>query len=109
MKGDQYYLSLVTAPDQRTGRSLARAALRARLAACVNIVPQIQSLYWWRGKLEQGKETLLLFKTTASHLAALEQLIVSRHPYDTPEFVVLPLTGGNRKYLAWLKQSCARG
>ena len=100
-------LVLVTAPDSRTARALARAVLRERLAACVNLVPGLESHYWWRGKLELGKEFLLLIKTTRRRLAALEKRIIAEHPYDTPEFIVLPLTAGNARYLAWLRASAS--
>jgi len=93
---------LVTTPNLKTARALARVALGARLVACANIVPQIESHYWWRGRLCSGKECLMTLKTSRSRLRALEKLIVKHHPYDTPEFIVLPLSGGNAKYLAWL-------
>ena len=93
---------LVTAPDLKTARALARAALSARLIACANLVPKIESHYWWQGKIESGAEVLLILKTRKSKLAALEKLVLARHPYDTAEFVVLPLSAGNQKYLAWL-------
>jgi periplasmic divalent cation tolerance protein len=96
---------LATAPDLKTARRLARAALRARLIACANLVPKIESHYWWQGKIETGTEVLLLLKTTSSRLAALERLILAEHPYETPEFVVLSVSGGNRRYLRWLGQS----
>lgn len=98
---------LVTAPDLRTARRLARAALTTRLIACANLVPKLESHYRWQGKLERNVEVLLVLKTTPTRLAALEQLIVARHPYDTPEFVVLNLAGGAKKYLAWLAECCA--
>jgi periplasmic divalent cation tolerance protein len=98
---------LVTAPDLKTARKLARAALAAHLAACANLVPKIESHYWWQGKLQRSTEVLLVLKTTTARLARLEKLIVARHPYDTPEFVVLPLCGGNRRYLAWLTRTCS--
>lgn len=97
---------LITTPDLKTARALARAALTARLVACANIVPQIESHYWWRGRRCSGKECLLLLKTHRRRLAALERLIIARHPYDTPEFIALPLSSGNAKYLAWLTANC---
>jgi len=97
---------LVTAPDLKTARALARAALKKRLIACANLIPKIESHYWWRGKIESGAEVLLVLKTQKSKLAALEKLMLALHPYDTPEFVVLPLSAGNKKYLDWLKSNC---
>ena len=105
----KFQIVFVTAPDLKTARKLAQAALVARLAACANLVPKIESHYWWRGKLERSTEVLLIFKTTTARLAALEKLVVKLHPYDTPEFVVVNLSGGNRRYLAWLATSCVPG
>jgi periplasmic divalent cation tolerance protein len=100
----QFRIVLVTAPNLKTARRLARAALRKRLAACANLVPGLESHYWWRGKMESSREVLLIFKTRASCLKNLEKVILAEHPYDTPEFVVLELTAGTERYLAWLKQ-----
>jgi len=99
---------LVTAPDLKTARALAKAALRARLAACANLVPGLESHYWWKGRLERSPEVLLILKTTASRAPALESLILARHPYDTPEFITLSPRHGSRRYLDWLSASCSR-
>jgi periplasmic divalent cation tolerance protein len=107
MKAARFKIVLVTAPDLKTARRLARAALAARLIACANLVPKVESHYRWQGKLERSTEVLLVLKTTTARLAALQRLVVAQHPYDTPEFVVLALTGGTKKYLAWLAESCA--
>ena len=96
---------LVTAPDVKTARAIARAAIEARMAACANLIPRVESIYWWRDKVEKGKETLLLFKTRRRLLGSLERLVLTHHPYDTPEFVVLSLVTGNRRYLQWLAGS----
>ena len=100
-------VALVTAPDLRTARRLARAALSARLIACANLVPRVESHYWWQGKIERGTEVLLVLKTTTARLARLEKLILARHPYNTAEFIVLPLRGGSKRYLDWLNKSCS--
>ncbi len=102
----KFALVLVTAPDLKTARALAKTALKAKLIACANLVPKIESHYRWRGKIETGAEVLLILKTTKSKLAALEKLVLAKHPYDTPEFLVLPLSAGNKKYLDWLAASC---
>ena len=98
----QFALVLVTAPDLKTARRLAKAALQARLIAWANLVPKIESHYWWQGKMESAAEVLLVLKTTKASLAALEKLILAGHPYDTPEFLVLSPNAGSQKYLAWL-------
>jgi len=101
----QFSLVLVTAPDMKTARALAQAALQARLIACANLLPRIESHYWWQGKVESSAEVLMVLKTPRSKLKALEKLVVARHPYDTPEFLALPLSAGSRKYLDWLAAS----
>ncbi len=98
-------LVLVTAPEMKTARRLARAALEGRLAACANLVPKLKSHYWWQGKISRATEVLVVLKTTAGKLAALERLIVAEHPYDTPEFVALPVAHVNERYLNWWNQS----
>src|ERR1017187_5249123 len=103
----KFAVALVTAPDLKTARALATTALQARLIACANLIPKIESHYWWQGKIESGAEVLLVLKTTKSKLAALEKLVLARHPYATPEFIVLPLSAGNQRYLEWLKSNCS--
>ena len=100
----KFAIVLVTAPDLKTARALAKSALQAHLIACANLIPKIESHYWWQGKIESGAEVLLVLKTQKSKLAALEKLILARHPYDTPEFLVLPLSTSSKKYLDWLAQ-----
>lgn len=102
----KFAIVLVTAPDLKTARRLAKLALEARLIACANLVPKIESHYRWKGKLERGSEVLMVMKTTRARLAGLEKLVLANHPYDTAEFVVLPLTSGANRYLDWITESC---
>ena len=104
-----FSLVLVTTPDLKTARSLARAALQKRLVACANLIPKIESHYRWKGKIDRGSEVLMILKATDAKLGALEKFIVAKHPYDTPEFIVLRISRGNKKYLEWLSQSCSGG
>ncbi len=106
MTAQSFKIVLVTVPDLKTARKLARLALEARLVACATLVPRIESHYWWRGKIERGSELLIVFKTTRRCLDDLEKLILAKHPYDTPEFVVLPIVKGNKRYLEWLHACC---
>lgn len=99
---------LVTAPHLATARQLAQAALDGKLVACANLVPKIESHYWWQGKIESSAEVLIIFKTAARRVAALEQLILEKHPYDTPEIIALPIASGTPKYLNWLTASLAK-
>jgi periplasmic divalent cation tolerance protein len=104
-----FSLLLVTAPDLKTARALASQALAARLVACASLVPKVESHYWWQGKMESGREVLLLLKTRKSKLAALEKLILSLHPYKTPEILALPLAQGSTHYLQWLAEATISG
>jgi len=107
MPKSDFKIVLVTAPNLKTARGLVRAALEARLIACANLVPRIESHYRWKGRLEQSAEVLLVMKTSEARLAAVERLVLAKHPYDTPEFVILNPGGGTKKYLAWWAQ-CLR-
>jgi len=104
-KTSNYSVVLVTVPSMKTGRAIARAALNARLAACANMMPLVESHYWWQGSIEKNVEALLVLKTAQSKLAELEKLVLEAHPYDTPEFLVLTPTAGNENYLTWLDAS----
>ena len=107
MKSEKFALVLVTAPDLKTARALAKSALQAKLIACANLIPKIESHYCWQGKIESSAEVLLVLKTQKTRLAALEIFVTANHPYDTPEFLVLPVAGGSKKYLGWLAENCA--
>lgn len=102
---EEIVLVLVTAPKVQVARTIAQAALKNRLAACVNIVPHLESHYWWEGKIESSKEVLLLLKTTTSKLVTLEKIVLANHPYQTPEFIAVPIDRINRNYRAWLLES----
>jgi len=104
-KTADYSMVFVTAPDKKVARQLARAALEMRLVACANLVAGMESHYWWQGKLERSAEILIIFKTTTRRLAALEKLVLAQHPYDTPEFVVVPVSAGTDRYLNWIMDS----
>ena len=106
-RAEKFCVVLVTAPSLKVARQLSRGALRDRLVACVNIIPRIESHYWWRGKVESGAEVLLVCKTIRARLTALERFVVANHPYDTPEFMVMPIAGGNVRYLEWISGSVA--
>ena len=93
---------LVTAPDMDCGRRLGRDLVQRRLAACVNLLPGLISIYAWQGELQEDGEVLLLVKTRAAHLPALESFLEAEHPYDTPEMVALEPAQVEARYQAWL-------
>lgn len=102
---NQIAVALVTAPDLKIARKLAKVVLQSRLAACANLIPKIESHYWWNGRLEKSAEVLIIFKTIKTRLEKLQKAILENHPYDTPEFIVLPIDSGSKKYLDWVTES----
>jgi periplasmic divalent cation tolerance protein len=98
---------LVTAPDLASARSLARGLVERRLAACVNLLPGAESIYRWQGAIESSSEVLLVIKTAADRLPALEAYLESEHPYDCPECIALQPARVEKAYLAWLLAEAA--
>jgi periplasmic divalent cation tolerance protein len=92
---------LTTVGSGFDARSLAEQLVEERLAACVNIVPQLYSVYRWQGRVEHDEEQLLLIKTAADRLDALQEKLLRVHPYETPEFVVLPIEELRGPYAQW--------
>jgi periplasmic divalent cation tolerance protein len=100
--GEEARVVLITAPDVETASRLARALVEERLAACVNLVPGIRSIYRWEGEVSEDAEVLLLAKTRADRCDALAARIEALHPYELPEVVALPVASGSVRYLAWV-------
>lgn len=104
-KSKGYAIVFVTAPNSKTAANLVKKALESKLIACGNILPEVQSRYWWKGKLEKSSEVLILMKTTKSKLAKLQELVLSNHPYEVPEFIAIEIVHGLDKYLNWIDGS----
>ncbi|MBD3609936.1 MAG: divalent-cation tolerance protein CutA [Gammaproteobacteria bacterium] len=100
-----HQLIYCTCPDEECAENIARALVEAKLAACVNILPAIRSIYQWQGKLEDDPEVLLIIKSREERLPALQELIISLHPYELPEVIAVPITDGHPKYLQWIDDS----
>jgi len=98
---------LTTCGNDEDADALARALVERRLAACVNAVGNVASTYRWKGEVQQDRETLLIIKTTAPRLAAVEKTIREESKYDLPELLVLPIQTGGAEYLAWIRESVA--
>jgi periplasmic divalent cation tolerance protein len=96
---------LVTVPSAEVGERIAAAVVPEHLAACVNILPGLRSIFFWKGRVEDEPEVLLLMKTRADRLAALEARVRALHPYSVPGFVALPVVAGHEPYLAWVADS----
>jgi len=102
----QFRLVLVTCPTLPEARKISRFLVQKRLAACVNIqISPVESIYRWKGKIETAREHVLLIKTTAHRLKSLEREVLRLHSYDTPEFLVLPISSGSAAYMMWLVSS----
>jgi periplasmic divalent cation tolerance protein len=91
-----------TIDDRSKAEELARGAVRARLAACAQVGGPITSVYWWQGEVETAEEHTVTFKATSAGAGALVEHLKAEHPYDVPEILVTPITGGNPDYLSWI-------
>ena len=98
-------LVLTTIAAEADGAALARALVDERLAACVNVLPAMTSVYRWKGQVEQDREQQVIIKTTRDRLAALEVRVRDLHSYELPEFLVIAAGGGSEAYLAWVRES----
>ena len=101
----QVVVVLVTAPSPAVARRIARALIARRLAACVNVMPGLISLFWWAGKLSRAREALLIIKTPARAFQPLTRAILSLHPYEVPEILALAVTAGHAPYARWVRAS----
>ena len=84
---------------------MAESLVESRLAACVNVIPGVVSIYRWKGRVHRDGESLLVVKTTVSRFKALERWIKAHHPYETPEIISLPVAAGSKDYLSWLSSA----
>ncbi len=95
---------LCTCPDNTCARTLAQTLLSEKLAACVNLIPQVTSLYCWQGKMEESQEVQLIIKSRRTLFGVLQQRIQTLHPYEVPEILAMPVLSGNAAYLQWLQE-----
>lgn len=102
MKEQGEIVIFVTTDSEQEAHKIADLLLIQRKAACVNIVPRVDSFFWWQGKLDSAQESLLIIKTKASLLPKLIVLVKGVHSYDVPEIIALPIIGGNEDYLKWI-------
>lgn len=106
IEASDVFFVLVTVPNRAVGRRLARDLVTDRLAACVNILDGVTSVYRWEDRVQEDAEEMLLIKTTEARLEQVQARVQEGHPYDVPEVVTLPLSRGSEAYVQWLRAAC---
>src|SRR5438552_8212846 len=104
---EKILLALSTFPDAETARRISNQLVAEKLAACANILPSVESIYRWKGKIESGNETLVFFKLSEDQQAAFQEKLRTLHPYEVPEIIFVRVAGGLPEYLRWVAESCA--
>ena len=97
-----FVAGFITARDSEEARKISRALLEKRLVSCCNIVPRIESLYWWKGKMEEENEALIILKTGKERMEEIVKEVKKIHSYETPAIDFLDITGGSREFLEWI-------
>ena len=98
-----YAVVFITAKDEEEAEKIGKALVKRRLAACVNTMPQVSSHFWWKDKLENAKESLLIVKTKESLIPEIVKAVKRLHSYSVPEIIALPIIGGSEDYLDWIE------
>ena len=102
---DKFQVVLNTCPDRDTAETLATSLLENKLCACVNIIPGIESVYQWNGKIEKNQEQLLIIKSTKDAYLRIEKHILDKHPYELPEVIAVSIENGLPDYLTWISNN----
>jgi len=105
MEEPKYIVVIITTGSTEEAQRISRILLEQRKVACVNIIPKVDSIFWWEDKLDSAQENLLVAKTKASLLPEIIDLVKKVHSYDVPEIIALPIVGGNQEYLEWIEKS----
>ena len=100
-----YTVIFITTANKKEAGRIARHLIKNRLAACVNIIDNIKSIFWWKGKIDKAREVLLIIKTKKRLIDKLIKKVKALHSYEVPEIIVLPIIAGNKKYLEWIDES----
>jgi periplasmic divalent cation tolerance protein len=104
---EKILLALGTFPDTETARKISNELVTEKFAACANILPRVESIYRWKEKIENGNETLVIFKLSGDRQAAFQEKLRSLHPYEVPEIIFVSVVNGLPDYLRWVGESCA--
>jgi len=105
---EEFVIAVSTFPDKETAQKIARELIENAIVACANLVPAVESIYFWKEKVEASTEVLAIFKMTAARYSEFESRLRELHPYDVPEIVRLNIAEGNPDYLRWIEESCSR-
>lgn len=100
-----YIIIFITTPNKKEAERIAAGLIKSRLAACVNILQNVHSLFWWQGKMDSAKEALLIIKTRKALINKLIKKVKALHSYQVPEIIALPIILGNKEYLRWIDES----
>ncbi|WP_293446528.1 divalent-cation tolerance protein CutA [Persephonella sp.] len=103
-----YIVVFVTCPDKSVAEKIADGLIKEKLAACVNITGEVNSVYFWQGNVEKDQEYLMVIKTTEELFGKLEKFIKENHPYTVPEIIGMPIIKGSKEYLDWIDQTVSR-
>jgi periplasmic divalent cation tolerance protein len=103
---DKIVLALSTFPDREAAQRISNQLVAEKFAACANILPAIESIYRWKGKIETGSETLVFFKVSEDRQSAFQEKLRSLHPYEVPEIIFVPVSSGLPNYLRWVAENC---
>ncbi|MEW6096976.1 MAG: divalent-cation tolerance protein CutA [bacterium] len=101
----EYIVVLITTSQTEEAKKIADKLIREKIVACVNIIPEINSIFWWKNKVSVEPESLLIIKTTKNQLKKLIEIVKKIHSYSVPEIIALPIIGGNEEYLKWIDES----
>ena len=105
---DTILLALSTFPDRQTAQRISNQLVTEQFSACANILPAIESIYRWKGKIESASETLVFFKLSEDRQSAFQKKLRSLHPYEVPEIIFVPVSAGLPEYLRWVAETCSR-
>lgn len=103
----KYTVIFITASHEDEAKKIGKTIVEQKIAACVNIVPRIHSIYWWKGKIDESSETLLIVKTVKDNTDKVIELVKQLHSYEVPEVIAIDIAKGNPSYLSWIKDSVA--
>ncbi len=103
---EKILLALSTFPDAETARRISNELVAQKFVACSNILPSVESIYTWKGKIEKADETLVFFKLSEDRQTAFQEKLRSLHPYDVPEIIFVPISSGLPDYLRWVADNC---